>query len=546
MRDIKMKQSACLPKVKELPARMPKEAARLAALEAKEESRRMSDGMYAKEEGESPTGYASGKIESAQERMAGRTALIAFAVGRKMAEKSYQKIRDKKSAERTAGKVRETAEQTAGQGRHLPAPPEKGVKTAMRDVKSSAAPEQIRAGRSIMKRQQAAYIERTARQMAVKSAETTQTAGKAVIPTGEKAVRSAGKGMGAAVKAALSTARSAWAFYIGGAGAAVLLVILLGVIGGALFSGSSQSELPLSEEVQRYTPLIQKYAGEYGIPEYVPAIQAIMMQESGGKGSDLMQASECPYNTKYPHSPNAIKDPEYSIQVGIQYYAACVREARCKDPQDMDRLKLSLQGYNYGNGYISWAVRNYGGYSEANARLFSRQQAAAHGWPRYGDPEYVPHVLRYYSGGNIFAGLFGNSQIVSVAMSQLGNEGGRKYWSWYGFDGHVAWCACFVSWCADQSGLIANGTVPKFCLCTDGVSWFASHGKWKGRGYYPTPGMIIFFDWDGDGSADHVGIVEKCENGKVYTVEGNSGNAVRKRSYAVNSRVILGYGLTLQ
>ncbi len=86
----------------------------------------------------------------------------------------------------------------------------------------------------------------------------------------------------------------------------------------------------------------------------------------------------------------------------------------------------------------------------------------SHGWSSYGDPQYVPHVMRYYSGGDLFAGLFGNQQIVSVAMGQLGNSGGQKFWSWYGFDSRVEWCACFVSWCADQSGLIASGNVPKF------------------------------------------------------------------------------------
>ena len=100
-----------------------------------------------------------------------------------------------------------------------------------------------------------------------------------------------------------------------------------------------------------------------------------------------------PYNTQYPNTPGAIQDADYSIKVGVQYYADCVREAGCESPQDMDKLKLSLQGYNYGNGYISWAIRNHGGYSEANALQFSQEQAAAHGWPRYGDPEYVPHVL---------------------------------------------------------------------------------------------------------------------------------------------------------
>ena len=185
-----------------------------------------------------------------------------------------------------------------------------------------------------------------------------------------------------------------------------------------------------------------------------------------------MQASECPFNTRYPNSPNGITDPKYSIQVGIQYYAYCIQEAGCLSPQDLDKLKLCLQGYNYGNGYISWAIQNHGGYSEANALQFSQEQAASHGWSGYGDPEYVPHVMWYYSGGNLFAGLFGNSQMVSVAMAQVRNEGGEKFWSWYGFSQREKWCA-------NQCGLIASGAVPKFAFCLAGVEWFQSNGKWK-------------------------------------------------------------------
>ena len=268
-----------------------------------------------------------------------------------------------------------------------------------------------------------------------------------------------------------------------------------------------------------------------------------MMQESRGQGSDPMQASECPFNTRYGNSPNAITDPEYSIQVGIQYYAYCVQEAGCTNPQDLYKLKLSIQGYNYGNGYISWALRNHGGYSEANALQFSQEQAAAHGWSGYGDPEYVPHVMRYYSGGNLFAGLFGNSQMASVAMSQLGNDGGQKFWAWYGFASREEWCACFVSWCSDQCGLIASGAVPKFASCPAGVEWFRNNGKWKDNSHSPAAGTIIFFDWNGDGVSDHVGIVEKCENGRVYTVEGNSNDRVQQSIYIVGSNLILGYGL---
>ena len=104
----------------------------------------------------------------------------------------------------------------------------------------------------------------------------------------------------------------------------------------------------------------------------------------------------------------------------------------------------------------------------------------------------MPHVMRYYSGGGWFTGLFGNGQFVTIAKSQLGNEGGEKFWSWYGFDSREEWCACFVSWCADQAGLIQNGAVPKFSLCTAGVDWFQAQGKWQGAGSVPSPGMIIF------------------------------------------------------
>ena len=226
-----------------------------------------------------------------------------------------------------------------------------------------------------------------------------------------------------AVKAAFA------ALMAGGSAVFVILILIVGIIGGAAFLGNSQSSEALSAEVLAHTPAIQKYASEFGIPEYVPVIQAIMMQESGGRGTDPMQASECPYNTQYSNTLGVIQDADYSIKVWVQYYADCVWEAGCESPQDLDKLKLSLQGYNYGNGYISWAIRNHGGYSEAKALQFSQEQAAAHGWSGYGDPEYVPHVLRYYSGGGLFAGLFGNGQMVTIAKSQLGNEGGQKFWS---------------------------------------------------------------------------------------------------------------------
>ena len=145
----------------------------------------------------------------------------------------------------------------------------------------------------------------------------------------------------------------------------------------------------------------------------------------------------------------------------------------------------------------------------------------------------------------------GDDAIVKVALSQVGNVGGEPYWLWYGFESRVEWCACFVSWCFNECGYLDTGTAPKFAGCVGGVEWFRSREQWAANSVNPSPGMIVFFDWNDpngasgpqDGEADHVGIVEKCENGIIYTIEGNSGDACRQNQYPVGYYEILGYGI---
>ena len=136
----------------------------------------------------------------------------------------------------------------------------------------------------------------------------------------------------------------------------------------------------------------------------------------------------------------------------------------------------------------------------------------------------------------------GDGEIVAVALSQVGNIGGQPYWSWYGFSSRVDWCACFVSWCAEQCGYLEMGVIPRFAGCIQGSNWFKARGLWQDGSYEPRPGDIIFFDWEGDSLPDHVGIVEKVENGRVHTVEGNSGDMCRENSCPVGSAVVYGYG----
>ena len=416
------------------------------------------------------------------------------------------------------------------------------AKTAQKTVKTA---EQT-AKTSIKTTKQAAFTaQKTAKATAKTAQKAAQAAQKAAKATAE-ATKATAKAVVTAVKAIIASTKALIAAIAAGGWVAIVIILFVVLFGAAIAlfggGGNSNSYTEVSAEVEAYDPLIRQYATEYGIPEYVELIKAVMMQESGGRGLDPMQAAEGTFNTRYPHEPNGIQDPEYSIQCGVQELKAALEAAEVQNPIDMDNIKLALQGYNFGNGYISWARTNYGGYSYANAVEFSTMQAQRLGWESYGDTQYVTHVLQYYPYGRAFT-AGGNQAIVEVALTQLGNEGGQPYWSWYGFSSRVEWCACFVSWCADQCGYIDSGLIPKFAGCVQGAEWFKSNGQWQDRNYEPQAGDIIFFDWEGDGSTDHVGIVEKCENGTVYTVEGNSNDACNQRQYAVGSSSIYGYGV---
>lgn len=458
--------------------------------------------------------------------------------------------------------VRQVNGQNAGTVNSVPSPPRKQeqrvIKTLERHKKTvKQAPKSIKAAvrtpikmadrtvgttKRTVKTVQANFrASRKAAQGARVAAEKAAAATKAAV----KASVSAIKGIIASGKAFITALIAGGWFSV-----AIILVVIL--FGGAmaLFSGgSSNTATPISDEVTAYEPLIKQYAIKHGIPDYVELIKAVMMQESGGRGLDPMQSAEGSFNTLYPNKPNGITNPEYSIACGIQELKDCLTKAKVENPVDMNRIKLALQGYNFGNGYITWAVNKDGGYTSANAVDFSIMMAAEMGWAGYGDTAYVPHVLRYYPFGRQSVST-GNQAIVDVALSQVGNVGGELYWSWYGYDTWVNWCACFVSWCANECGYIDSGVIPKFSGCTSGgMAWFKEHGQWQERDYIPNPGDIIFFDWANcptPGDADHVGIVERVEDGRVFSIEGNTGdggNVCLQKSYPIGYSEIRGYGV---
>ena len=250
---------------------------------------------------------------------------------------------------------------------------------------------------------------KAAREKAVKEL-TTGT-----VSTGSKIM----KALSVAVSRALTPSRETLIY---AAGILILIlipfVVIMGVASMLTSTGKGRDNfVPVSEDVEGYRPLIRQYAAEFGIPEFEDLIAAVMMQESGGQTSDPMQCSESGYNTEYPREPGGITDPEYSIKVGVQTLAEVLDMAGVDSPVDLDRISLALQSYNYGSGYISWALSNYGGYTELNAIEYSDMMAEQYGWSGYGDKAYVSHVLRYYPIGRSFMSE-GDAAIVAVTAKK--------------------------------------------------------------------------------------------------------------------------------
>ena len=220
-----------------------------------------------------------------------------------------------------------------------------------------------------------------------------------------------------------------------------------------------------------------------------------------------------------------------------------------------DKLETVITETDDGNGnivqiknterrtYLYITVSHKTAYDMASKYGFNREQR-----------EYLDELLSDENNSLWSSVLYGTSgednQIVAVALSQVGNVGGRPYWSWYGFNSRVEWCACFVSWCANECGYIETGIIPKYASCVNGVQWFKDRGQWLDGSAEPLPGMIIFYDWDKqgqsgqqDGRADHTGIVWKVENGYVYTIEGNLSDKCMTSRRPIGEYQILGYGV---
>ena len=329
----------------------------------------------------------------------------------------------------------------------------------------------------------------------------------------------------------------------------LVLIIIVGTVSNlehiAAGAGStSGSASVFSQTVESYRGYADIDLQQQGLSvAYDNSILAIMQVISSGQGTDIMAASGFESNKKYPHTKGGILDPFYSLSCGISEFKALLGLAGVTSPGDKAGLLIVYQAYVTGRGYVTYALA-HGGYVDTTVAQYL---SSINDTTSSVDPSFASEVAALVdeieNPDNTPGGDGGGGAVVAVALAQLGNYNGQKFWSWEGFSSRIAWCACFVSWCEDQCGYIKSGVVINFINCDVAVAHFQSKGQWHPGGYKPSPGDIIFFSWGMNGTADHTGIVESSISGTVKVVAGNnSKNEVGESTWSVSDPQILGYG----
>lgn len=443
--------------------------------------------------------------------------------------------------------LRENKPKKAVQAPHTPRP----AKT----VQASARPVQ-RTGRIVVKPPsvgtEAAQAAKAAAKTAPKAAQTVKAAARAAAQT----VQSAAKTAVSAAKAAIAGTKAVIAAITAGGWAAVAIILVLCVVGliasscfGIFFSGEdSGTGQTMRQAVQEINA---DYQSQIDAARADSTYDELEMSGSRAVWPEVL-AVYAVKTTTDPDDPQevaTVDDSKKAILKDIFWQMNDLSSHTESKAEDV------ITETDDGHGNIVETVTTvtrtylYITVSHKTAEEMAEQfNFTADQWQQLS--ELLAEENRKLWSSVLYGIYSGDDAIVTVALSQVGNIGGEPYWSWYGFGSRVEWCACFVSWCANECGYIDTGVCPKFAGCGNGVQWFQERGQWLYGSTEPAPGMVIFFDWDNkggsgpqDGEADHVGIVQKVGDGIIYTVEGNSGNLCRVNRYPVGHYEILGYGV---
>jgi hypothetical protein len=386
-----------------------------------------------------------------------------------------------------------------------------------------------------------------------KSAHKASAAACETAKTSAAAAKAAAQDTKLSVKAVLSATHELVAALAAGGGIVTVVVVLICMIGlivgssfGIFFSSQDTGDQPMTEVVREINA---EYDAKLDELKSSTSYDVLEMSGSRAVWKEVL-AIYAVKTTTDPDNPQEVASMDDHKKSLLQAVFWAMHEVTSSTSTISQEVTVETDDGN-GNIVQTTTTQTVTTLYITVTHKSAEKQAAEYGFNA--DQLAQLHELLADENNSLWNAVLygitvGDGDIVAVALSQVGNIGGEPYWSWYGFSSRVDWCACFVSWCANQCGYINSGVIPKFASCSSGVLWFQSRGQWADNSTYPVPGTIIFFDWDDedsgqDGIPDHVGIVEKVENGRVYTVEGNSGNRCRERSYPAGHYEILGYGI---
>ena len=480
-------------------------------------------------------------------------------------------------SEKFGGKAAKTAERTASQtGSKTVKTAEKSTTKTIKQSASSAGKKTIKtvgksgktaaksvktaertAKTAIKTTKQAAKAAQKTAQASAKAAQKAAQAAKATAKAAVAAIKVAVKATIAAVKAIIAGVKALVAAIAAGGWVAVVVILviclvalILGSVFGIFFSGED------SGTGQTMQTAVQEINTEYDnkLLEIRNGTTYDVLEMSGSRAvwKDVLAVYAVKTNTD-PDNPQEVATMDDNKKQLLKDLFWEMNEVSSRTESVSETVITETDD---GNGNIvqteTTVTRTYLYITVAHKTV--NEMASQYGFNQE-QKDYLTELLKPENNSLWAAALYGinysDDQIVTVALTQIGNVGGDPYWSWYGFGSRVEWCACFVSWCANECGYIDTGVIPKYAGCVNGVQWFKDRGQWVDGSAEPAPGMIIFFDWDSpdgssgpqDGLSDHTGIVQKVENGIVYTVEGNSGDSVRQKQYSVGYYEILGYGV---
>ena len=494
--------------------------------------------------GKSPTGDGpKGKLNPAKD---GADAIQKEQQIKGPARRRNSSIKTLQKTERTIKQTSRTAEQSA---KTL----ERSVKGTQKAVKTAEQSSKV----AIKTAQETAKAAQKSAQAAAKAAEKAVQIARATAKAAAAAAKAAAKACVAAVKAIIAAVKELVAAIAAGGWVAVVIIIVIMLV--ALIVGSCFGIFFSSEDTG--SPMTMKSVVQEINMDYQSSLDTIRnmtvhdkMETSGARAvwPEVLAIYAVKVNTD-PNNPQDVASMDDAKKAMLKEIFWAMNQINSRVETTEETVLIESVDED-GNIVVTETTETVTTLYITVTHKTAMTMAYEYGFTEE-QKQMLNELLQDENASMWAAVLYGihsaDEQIVAVAESQIGNVGGQPYWSWYGFNSRVAWCACFVSWCANECGYIDAGVIPKFAGCVWGVDWFQDRGQWADGTATPVPGMIIFFDWDSpdgesgpqDGLSDHVGIVQKVEDGYVYTIEGNTSDSCAQRRYRIGYYEILGYGI---